>query len=138
MPPTPPKGIIPHLTCKGAAAAIDFYKKAFGAEEVARHPYEDGRVMHAELRIGDALFFLNDDFPEFCGGKSSVPQAGQPRSCVLHQNVANCDAAMKRFADAGGTITMPAADMFWGDRYGQATDPFGHTWSFATPLPSKK
>jgi PhnB protein len=137
MPP-PPKGIVPHLTVKGADKAIEFYKRAFGAEEIARHPHDDGRIMHASLRIGDATLYLNDDFPEFCGGKSGAPTSEQPRSCVLHQNVADCDAAMKRFADAGGKIVMPAADQFWGDRYGQATDPFGHTWSFATPLSSKK
>src|SRR5262245_45618773 len=132
----PPRatGIVPHITCKGAEKAIEFYKKAFGAEEIFRHPHTDGRIMHAQLKIGEATLYLADDFPEFCGGKSGAPLPDGPASCVLHQNFTNCDAAMKRFADAGGKIIMPASDQFWGDRYGQAKDPFGHTWSFAHPL----
>lgn len=132
--PPPPKGIVPHLTVKSAERAIEFYKKAFSAQELFRHPHTDGRIMFASLKIGDASLYLHDDFPEFCEGKSSAPKDGMPISCVLHQNVPDCDAAMKRFADAGGTITMPAADQFWGDRYGVGRDPFGHTWSFATPI----
>jgi PhnB protein len=129
-----PKGIVPHLTVKGAAEAIEFYKKAFGAEELYRHPHTDGRIMHATLKIGEAFFYLNDDFPEFCGGKSSAPVAAGATPIALHQNVPDTDAAIKRAADAGATVVMPASDQFWGDRYGQVKDPFGHLWTFGTPL----
>jgi PhnB protein len=128
-------GIVPHLVVSNGAAAIDFYKRAFGAEEIARMPAEDGkRLMHAELKIGQSALYLCDDFPEYCGGKSRTPGSLGGTPTVLHQTVADCDAAIKRAADAGAKITMPPQDMFWGDRYGQITDPFGHIWSFATPL----
>lgn len=130
-----PTGIVPHLVVDGAARAIDFYKKAFGAEEVRRVPAEDGkRLMHAQLQIGPSTLYLCDDFPEYCGGKSSAPTSLKGTPVTLHQYVKDCDAALKRAADAGAKVTMPAQDMFWGDRYGQVTDPFGHLWSFATPL----
>jgi len=126
-------GIVPHLVVDGAIRAIEYYKKAFGAEEVMRMPHDDGkRLMHAELRIGASAIFLCDDFPEYCNGKKRAPSGASP--VTLHQSVPNCDAAIKRAGDAGGTITMPAQDMFWGDRYGQVTDPFGHLWSFSSPL----
>ncbi len=132
-------GIVPHLVVSGAAAAIDFYKKAFGAEELMRYPADDGkRLMHAEIKIGPSTVFLADDFPEHCGGKSRTPKALTGTPIILHQNVRDCDAAMKRAADAGAKVMMPAADMFWGDRYGMVEDPFGHQWSFATPLAQKK
>jgi PhnB protein len=132
---TPETGIVPHLVVSNGPAAIDFYKKAFGAEELARMPAQDGkRLMHAELQIGPSKLYLCDDFPEFCNGKSRTPQTLAGTPVTLHQTVRDCDAAMKRAADAGATITMPAQDMFWGDRYGQVRDPFGHMWSFSTPL----
>ena len=130
-----PRGLVPHLVVDGAVKAIDFYKKAFGAEELMRMPAEDGkRLMHAHLTIGDAHLMLHDDFPEMCGGKSTTPTALGGTPVVIHQNVRDCDAAIKRCADAGAKVTMPPQDMFWGDRYGQVTDPFGHLWSFSTPL----
>jgi PhnB protein len=130
-----PRGLVPHLTIEGAAQAIDYYKKALGAEELMRMPHKDGkRLMHAHLRIGESDLMLADDFPEYHGGKSSSPKALGATPVVLHQTVANCDAAIQRCADAGGKVTMPPQDMFWGDRYGQVTDPFGHVWSFSTPL----
>jgi PhnB protein len=133
-----PTGVVPHLVVSGGAAAIDFYKKAFGAEEIMRMPAEDGkRLMHAEIRIGPSTIYLADDFPEFCGGKSRSPASLGGTPVTIHQYVRDCDAAIKRAADAGATVTMPAQDMFWGDRYGQVKDPFGHQWSFATPLPQK-
>jgi PhnB protein len=120
----------------GAAKAIEFYKRALGAEEVSRMPEQGGgpRLMHATLRIGDATLFLCDDFPEYCGGVSAAPRADVPPCITLHLDVANCDAAIDRAVTAGATLKMPASDMFWGDRYGQVTDPFGHAWSFAHPL----
>lgn len=125
-------GLIPHLVVKGAAAAIDYYKAALGAVELSRHPAEDGRIMHAALQVGGATFFLCDDFPDYCGGVSKAPAGLTPDP--LHLCVADCDAAIARAEAAGGTVVMPAADMFWGDRYGQLRDPFGHSWSFSHPL----
>jgi uncharacterized glyoxalase superfamily protein PhnB len=135
--PIPPghENLIPHLVCNRCSEAIEFYKKAFGAEEVGRVPAPDGkRIMHAAIRIGKSFVFLVDDFPEFCGGKSSTPTALQGTPVTIHHYVDNCDAAIKRAQDAGATVSMPPADMFWGDRYGVVTDPFGHQWSFATHI----
>lgn len=126
-------GLIPHLVCDSAADAIEFYKKAFGAEEIYRMPAPDGkRLMHAEIRIDGRPIFLADDFPEYCGGKASSPKALGGTPVTIHRYVKDCDAAIKRAQDAGATVKMPAADMFWGDRYGVVVDPFGHTWSLAT------
>lgn len=125
---------IPHLVVKGADKALDFYKRALGAEEVCRMPAPDGRLMHAEFRVGRSMFFLCDDFPEYCGGKSRTAGALGGSPVTVHMYVNDCDASMKRMADAGATVTMPAADMFWGDRYGKVVDPFGHEWSFATHI----
>ena len=126
------EGLIPHLVCEGCAEAIEFYKKAFGAKEVNRMPAPDGRIMHAEIRIDGRPVFLADDFPEYCDGKASSPQALGGTPVTIHRYVDNCDAAIDRAVDAGATVKMPAADMFWGDRYGVVTDPFGHVWSLAT------
>jgi uncharacterized glyoxalase superfamily protein PhnB len=133
--PIPPghENLIPHLVCSPCTEAIEFYKKAFGAEEIHRLPAPDGRrIMHACLRIGRSFLFLVDDFPDFCGGKSSTALKGTPVS--LHHYIADCDAAIERAVNAGATVAMPPADMFWGDRYGVVIDPFGHKWSFATHL----
>jgi PhnB protein len=127
--------IIPHLISTDANKAIEFYKAAFGATEVSRMPEQNGkRLMHAEMKIGEQRFFLCDDFPEYCGGKSRTAEALGGSPVVLHMYVPDCDAAIKRAADAGAHVTMGATDMFWGDRYGQVKDPFGFTWSFAHPL----
>ena len=126
------KGLIPHLVVKGGAAAIDFYKTALGAVELGRVPTEDGRLMHASLKIGESILMLCDDFPEYCGGVSRAPAGPSP--ITLHLCVPNADAAIAQAAAAGANVTMPAADMFWGDRYGQIVDPFGHWWSFSHPL----
>jgi uncharacterized glyoxalase superfamily protein PhnB len=131
--PVPETGFIPHLVVDGAAKALDFYKQAFGAEEIARMPAPDGeRLMHAEVRIGGSLVYVCDDFPEFCEGKSRHPGALGGTSVTMHMYVNDCDAAIERAAKAGATVSMPATDMFWGDRYGKVTDPFGHEWSLAT------
>jgi PhnB protein len=135
--PIPPghENLIPHLVCSPCAEAIEYYKKAFGAEEVYRIPAPDGRkLMHAAVRIGKSYLFLVDDFPEFCGGKSETATALKGTPVTIHHYVENCDAAIKRATDAGATVLMPAADMFWGDRYGVVVDPYGHKWSFATHI----
>jgi uncharacterized glyoxalase superfamily protein PhnB len=127
------ENLIPHLVCDPCADAIEFYKQAFGAEEISRVPAPGGqKLMHAEIRIGDKVLFLNDDFPEMCGGTAQNPKALGGTPVTIHQYVTDCDAAIQRAADAGATVKMPAMDMFWGDRYGMVTDPFGHSWSFAT------
>ncbi|HUF04090.1 MAG TPA: VOC family protein [Aridibacter sp.] len=127
------KGLIPHLVCDDCAGAIEFYKEAFGATEISRAPAPDGkRIIHAEIRIDKNPFFLNDDFPEFCGGKESSPKALGGTPVTIHRYVEDCDAAVDRAAGAGATVTMPPTDMFWGDRYGMVVDPYGHQWSIAT------
>ena len=129
-----PTSISPALTVRNGAGAVEFYKRAFGAEELGRMPAPDGKkLMHAALRIGDSMLMLADDFPEFCGGVKRNPKTLGETPVTLHLYVQDCDAAMKRAEQAGATVTMPLADMFWGDRYGQVKDPFGHTWSLATP-----
>ena len=131
--PTGREGLIPHLKLDRCAEAIEFYKQAFGAEELGRMPSPDGkRIMHAELQIGGQVLFLADDFPEYCGGKAASPKALGATPVSIHRYVKDCDAAIDRAWKAGATVTMPAQDMFWGDRYGVVSDPFGHTWSFAT------
>jgi uncharacterized glyoxalase superfamily protein PhnB len=127
------EGLIPHLVCSPCADALEFYKKAFGAEEVHRMPSPDGkRIMHAAMRIEGRYLFLADDFPEYCGGKQRTPKALGATPITIHRYVKDCDAAIERASKAGGKVVMPAADMFWGDRYGVVEDPFGHSWSFAT------
>jgi uncharacterized glyoxalase superfamily protein PhnB len=133
--PAGQENLIPHLVCDPCGEAIEFYKKAFGAEEIHRILAADGRrIMHAAIRIGNSYVFLVDDFPEFCGGKSSSPKGLSGTAVTMHHYVKDCDAAIKRAQDAGAEVSMPAMDMFWGDRYGVVTDPFGHKWSFATHI----
>ena len=121
--------VTPHLIVKGAAQAIEFYKKAFGAVEEARLPAPDGRIMHALIRIhGDAVMLV-DEMPEW-GALGPKSLKGSP--VTLHVYVEDVDAAVKRAVDAGAKVTMPVADQFWGDRYGKLEDPFGHVWSMAT------
>ena len=121
--------ITPHLICRGASEAIEFYKKAFGAVEEACLPGQDGKLMHAVIRIhGDAVMLV-DEMPEW-GALSPKSLKGSP--VTLHLYVEDVDAFVKRAVDAGAKVTMPVADMFWGDRYGKIEDPFGHHWSVAT------
>jgi len=121
--------VTPHLTMKNAGEAIEFYRKAFGAEEVARMPGPGGSVMHAEIRIGDSPIMLNDEFPEH-GARGPKTIGGTPVSIHLYVN--DVDALFDRAVKAGAKVTMPIADMFWGDRFGKLEDPFGHQWSLAT------
>ena len=123
--------LTPHIVCDGAADAIEFYTRAFGAEELMRIPGPDGRIMHAAVAINGAMLMLVDEMKEM-GALGPKALGGTP--VTLHLNVADADAAIERAAAAGATVTMPAADMFWGDRYGQVTDPWGHSWSIAHPL----
>lgn len=121
--------VTPYLVCAGAANAIEFYKKAFGAVEEARLPGPDGKIMHAMIRIGDSAVMMIDENPErgMLGPKSLK---GSP--VTIHLYVENADATVERAVKAGAKVTMPLEDQFWGDRYGQLEDPFGHHWSVAT------
>ncbi len=121
--------VTPHLVCSDAAKAIEFYKKAFGAIETARMPAPDGKLMHAAVKIGDSTVMLVDEFPQW---GSLGPNALKGTPVTLHLYVKDVDAAFAKAVDAGAAVKMPLADMFWGDRYGQITDPFGHIWSLAT------
>jgi PhnB protein len=123
--------LTPFLTVRDAVRAIEFYKKAFGAQErggVAKGP--DGKVMHAELKIGDSIIMLSDEFPEH--GVLSPQNGGVGMG--LHIYVDGVDAAFDRAVKAGAQVEMPVSDQFWGDRYGKLTDPFGHKWSIATHI----
>lgn len=121
--------VTPHLVCAGAAEAIEFYKTAFGAVETGRIPGPNGKLIHAAIRIGDLAVMLVDEFPDF---GSVGPKALKGTPVVIHLYVEDADAFAARAAAAGAKITMPVADMFWGDRYGQLEDPFGHRWSIGT------
>jgi PhnB protein len=127
--------LIPHLVCSPCTEAIEYYKKAFGGESDGAMMSPDGqRVMHAEVKIGNKVFFLADDFPEYCGGASQTPIALGGTPVTIHMYVEDCDAAFNKAVAAGATPKMPPMDMFWGDRYSQVTDPFGHCWSLATHI----
>ena len=121
--------VTPHLVCAGAAEAIEFYSKAFGAEEQARLPDPNGKLMHAAVRIGDSVVMLVDEYP---GMGALGPKALNGTPVTIHLYVPDVDAFVARAVDAGATLRMPVADMFWGDRYGIIVDPFGHHWSVAT------
>ena len=122
--------ITPHLSVRGAARAIEFYKRAFGAKEQMRMPGPDGKsVMHAELKIGDSIVFLNDEVP---GMGCRSPQSLGGTSGALHLYVEDVDGAFNRAVAAGAQVRMPVSDMFWGDRYGKIIDPFGHEWGIGT------
>lgn len=132
MPVKPvPEGyhtVTPYLVVDGAAAAIDFYERAFGAREIMRLPGPPGKIAHAELRIGDSTIMLGDEMP----GNLSSPGTlgGSPMGLFLY--VEDVDALYQQAVAAGAKIGMEPADMFWGDRYGKLTDPFGHNWSIGT------
>jgi uncharacterized glyoxalase superfamily protein PhnB len=123
--------LTPHLVCRDPAGAIEFYKRAFGAEEMRVVRTPDGSVMHAALTVGGAMFFLAPECAEF-GSRSPQVLGGTPVTLNLH--VKDCDAFFERAVAAGCAVRMPLADMFWGDRYGVLADPYGHAWSIATTV----
>jgi len=120
------------LTLKGASEAIEFYKKTFDAQELFRMPSQDNKsIMHAEIKIGDSIIMLNDEFPQMnCKSPQSIGGSGS--GVYLYMD--DVDATLKKAVENGAKITMPATDMFWGDRMGSMIDPFGHVWSIATHL----
>ncbi len=119
--------ISPALTCKDAARAIEFYKSVFGATEIMRMPGPDGKIMHAEVKIGDSIIFINDEFP----GMAQAPAPGVTPSVYLFLYDENVDSVFNRAVSMGSKVVMPLDNMFWGDRYGKVTDPFGHQWGLA-------
>jgi PhnB protein len=121
--------VTPHLVCRNAAKAIDFYQKAFGAESLRIHKMPDGKVMHAELRIGDSIVMVGEEWPDY---KVLSPESLGGTSTILHIYSGNVDSLFNRAVSAGCTVANPLMDQFWGDRYGQVVDPFGHKWSLAT------
>lgn len=130
--PPPPIGLIPYLTIpsRGGQAAVEFYRAAFGAEELFRNLADDGeRLMHSRLTINGSLIMLSDEFPEY----GQTPDI-KPEGVALHLQVDDADEWWNRALVAGGIPVMPLADQFWGDRYGRLMDPFGHCWSIGAPI----
>jgi len=126
-----PKGyhsVTPNICVAGADRAIEFYKRAFGAEELSRFPTPDGKIMHAEIRIGDSVIMLGDEMPEQ-GAKSPTSYGGTPVGFFIYKE--SVDSAWKQAVDAGAKAVVPLADQFWGDRTGCLEDPFGHRWWLA-------
>ena len=122
--------VTPHLVVRGAVEAIDYYKRAFGAVERFRMAGPDGKsIMHAELVIGDSIIFLCDEMPDM---DCRSPAALQGTPVSIHLYVDDADAVFGRAVSAGGRVTMPLQDMFWGDRFGEIEDPYGHRWSIAS------
>jgi PhnB protein len=122
--------VTPYLVIDGASAAIDFYGRAFGAVERVRMPGPEGKLMHAEIQIGDSIVMLSD--PMGGGAKSPKALGGTTSSLMIY--TPDVDALFKRATDAGATVTMAPENQFWGDRFGKMTDPFGHEWSIATHI----
>jgi PhnB protein len=121
--------VTPYLAVDDAAAAIEYYQKAFGAKERVRMDTPDGKIGHAELEIGDALVMLSDPFPQ---ASTRPPKELDGTSASVFMYVEDVDAVVKKAVDEGATVTMEVENQFWGDRFGTVTDPFGHVWSIAT------
>jgi PhnB protein len=131
VPPIPPgyHTITPYLVVQDAGKAIEFYKKAFGAVERARMPGPGGKIMHAEVKIGDSIVMLCDEMPDMLVFSPQTFKGTPVRMMVYTEDV---DALFRRAVQAGATAQMPPQDMFWGDRFGKLKDPFGHEWNLAT------
>jgi len=124
------RSITPNLVCRNAEAALEFYKKVFGATEIMRHSGPHGEVVHAELKIGDTIIFVNDTM----GKAPAMPEPGVVNLMYLHLYVPDVDAVFTRAIEGGARVDMAVADMFWGDRYGKITDPYGQQWGIATHI----
>ena len=123
------RSVTPYITVNDAARALDFYKRAFGAQVVVRMDFPGGKIGHAEIKIGDSLIMLGDEMPGNCN-RSPQSLGGTTGGIFLY--VENADAVFNQAVAAGAEVETPVADMFWGDRYGRLKDPFGHSWSVAT------
>lgn len=128
--------VTPHLVLDGCAKAIEFYKEAFGAREGRRMPGPGGKIVHAEIRVGDSMVMMNDEMPPMPGqpGVYKSPKSAGLATAALFLYLKDVDAAYDRAVKAGCTPRQPPTDMFWGDRYAQVIDPFGHTWALATQV----
>jgi PhnB protein len=128
-------GVTPHLVMNDAAAALEFYTKAFGAKELVRLPGKDGRLIHASMEINGGIIMMVDEFPEM-QSRSPTSIGGNP--VTLHLAVNDAKAVVARAQAAGATVVMEPRPMFWGDLYGMVSDPFGYTWSVGQPLGEAK
>jgi PhnB protein len=131
--PSVPKGfhtVTPSLAVAGGVAALEFYKKAFGAKELRREVTPSGKLVHGQLRIGDSMVLVSDVFR---GSEKSAPSTVETTTVTLHIYTTDVESLWNRAVDAGAKVTMPLDDMFWGERYGHLVDPFGHHWSLAQP-----
>ncbi len=128
--PIPPgmRSITPHLVIKGASQALEFYKKAFSAKELEKAPLPDGKLMHASIKIGDSVVMMADEFP---GSNMKAPDSAGTTTVALHIYTKNVDKLWQQALDAGAKIAMPLENQFWGERFGQLLDPFGHQWSMS-------
>jgi uncharacterized glyoxalase superfamily protein PhnB len=126
--------VTPYLAVNGALQALEWYKKAFGAKEMMREALPDGKLIHARIRIGNSIVMLSDTFP---GGHQDPIQRGGT-SVTLHIYSNNVDDLWKKAVEAGAKVDMALDDMFWGERYGQLTDPFGHSWSVSMQIPMSR
>ncbi len=125
--------VTPYLVQRDTKRALEFYKKAFGAEPRMSMPGPGGRIMHAEVKIGDSMVFMSDESPEMAPDVKSPQSAGAVTSSIFLY-VQDVDAVVRKAVDAGAKVNMPVADMFWGDRFGKLVDPFGHHWGIATRI----
>ncbi len=126
-----PKGfgtVTPYSSIEGAAKALDWYKKAFGAKELEREPTPDGKLIHGRIRIGDSIVMMSDVFP---GGDTQSPTSLGNTTTTLHIYTKNVDKLFQQAVDAGAKVSMPLDNQFWGERYGKLKDPFGHNWSIS-------
>ena len=134
VPPVPDgrRSLAPYLCVRGASRAMDFYARAFGARELFHMAGPNDRISHAEMQIGDSVLMLADENPEEGAKAPETYSGGSPASVFLY--VPDVDTVFERATAAGAKIQMPPTDMFWGDRYGKLTDPFGHEWGIATHI----
>lgn len=134
LSPIPPgmRTVTPYLAIAGAAQALDFYKRAFGAKELSRSPMPDGKLMHAEMKIGDTRIMMSDEFP---GSLIRAPANAGTTTVMLHVYTKDVDKLWAQALAAGAKVAMPLDNMFWGERYGQLQDPFGHLWTVSMRIP---
>ncbi len=134
LSPIPPgmRAVTPYLAIAGAAQALEFYKKAFGAKELTRQPLPDGKLMHASMKIGDSVILMADEFP---GGNLRAPASVGTTTFMLHIYSKDVDKLWAQALAAGAKVAMPLDNMFWGERYGQLVDPFGHLWTISMRIP---
>ena len=135
--PIPPgfRSVTPYLTVNGASEAIDWYKKALGAKELRRDEAPGGMIMNAQIRIGDSIIMLSDNFPR-PGASEPALSGNSPVTIHLYSN--NVDKLWQQAVDAGAKVSMPIDNMFWGERYGQFSDPYGHKWSISMQISMSK